>query len=393
MMLNTDGLGTFSAVSQIHWNSGKAYFIDDVDLDGDIDLVMCTEKEVYLLKNVNGDASLWEEEMIANITVQGTYGFWYLLDVDGDGDNDLVSSKMNWLENLDGMYQLAEEKIIIQLDPDHDVSRDIHVHDWDGDGDMDIIANIGIGSMISNIVLATNDGNSNYETSILKDSITSFDGWTFSNMADVDNDGDIDMVAHNGPNDIGWYENTDGQLSDFIFIHEYYDFPGEFDLVDINMDGNLDVFWCGHPGMFWKENKGNFTFAEESVKIGPSGIDATNDIAFGDIDGDGDLDLLSLGRTIQTWPQDIRWYENNLPIVSTNSTFLLQKQLHVFPNPATSHIVIPEADQGSDMYNINGEKVATSFTNQMDISGLPSGTYVLKVRSEHQVLTTLVTVL
>jgi len=67
-----------------------------------------------------------------------------LADWDGDGDSDVLlgneDGRPTWIENL-GKGKLAQERFLIQLDPDIDVgcSSVPVVRDWDADGDLDLI--------------------------------------------------------------------------------------------------------------------------------------------------------------------------------------------------------------------------------------------------------------
>ena len=377
-MINIDGKGSFGQAKQISSSGGKLNIGQDVDADGDMDIITTSSSSIYWIENINGDGSEWNTNELTSFSSGAPYGFKYIEDIDGDGDLDLANNYMLWYENINGQYLLSEEKLLFDRPEEYDISRSIHPTDWDNDGDQDIIMDVGIEINKSHIYLLENDGNQNFNPIILKDSVASVDALTFSELADVDMDGDMDLVVHNGPNDVGWYRNDEGQLSDFIFIHEYFDFPGEMKIVDIDNDEDLDVFWCGHPGIFWKENIGGFTFEESVNKIGSQGIDATDDIIFGDIDGDGDLDILDLGRTIGNFSQDIRWHENKLKIISPTKN-IYSPRISIFPNPAIDFIQINQKGALTTIYNLEGKKMISTRNHSVDISRLNSGIYFVEI--------------
>ena len=109
-----------------------------MDGDGDLDLASSFESDkVVWYKNVDGKASLWQE----NVVAINASDAWRIkaADIDGDGDYDLVVGKFDpkgieWYENSDGNgtfktgVVVTETKNIIGVAP----------VDLDGDGDIDL---------------------------------------------------------------------------------------------------------------------------------------------------------------------------------------------------------------------------------------------------------------
>lgn len=56
-------------------------------------------------------------------------------------------------------------------------------------------------------------------------------------------------------------------------------------------------------------------------------------------------------------------------------------RVKVYPNPATSYIRIEGAVDSADLYDLSGRTVATTTTAELDVTSLPVGTYLLKVKS------------
>jgi hypothetical protein len=145
--------------------------------------------------------------------------------------------------------------------------------------------------------------------------------------ADLDNDGDLDVVAPNGcgPGFI-WWENTDG-LASFLQADDILTSGiGQVDDVfpaDLDGDGDLDVLTGSQGGaqITWYENldgMGNFSMNNDI---------ATSDRLFAryvraaDLDGDNDLDVI-MGSAFGN-PDRILWFEN----LDGNGTFSLEKEI------------------------------------------------------------------
>jgi len=97
---------------------------------------------------------------------------------------------------------------------------------------------------------------------------------------DVDNDGDIDLTT--GSN---WFENKDGKGG----IWEKHSFAGigkdchDRSVVDINGDGRLDVVSLGNSNFEWHDPANGW--AKHNISGGMHG--GVNPHGFGDLDGDG----------------------------------------------------------------------------------------------------------
>lgn len=127
--------------------------------------------------------------------------------------------------------------------------------------------------------------------------------------ADMDNDGDVDILAISAPNKtVVWYENLDGKgnFSPQKVISNQVD--GAFSVIaaDIDGDGDMDVVLASDfLGLMWFENldgMGQFS----SKKIIDGQIGNSRSVVAVDIDGDGDLDILGNG----TGSNKIYWIEN-----------------------------------------------------------------------------------
>ncbi len=182
--------------------------------------------------------------------------------------------------------------------------------DMDGDGDLDLVTRAQGGDTryyentgdAADPVFTQQTGSDNPFDAIDGDS------WSGQTLGDVDGDGDLDLLVGSYGGGVRYFENT-GSASAAVFTERFDgDRPtGGLDamnlsLVDLDDDGDLDlVTGQGNGSVRYLENTGTATvpvFAERTGDHNPfSGVSSGNRAApvFGDIDNDGDLDML-LGR-------------------------------------------------------------------------------------------------
>ena len=138
-------------------------------------------------------------------------------------------------------------------------------------------------------------------------------------FVDIDGDGDYDVFIFDRDLSVEFYRNTGtAQAPKFInetgqvILPKFYSW---FRFVDIDGDGDFDLYTDdGGYGVMMYENVGsaqspNFTLSEASVLdiVGTKVYSERSSVpAFGDIDGDGDLDFFSVNASNGT----INFYEN-----------------------------------------------------------------------------------
>ena len=143
------------------------------------------------------------------------------------------------------------------------------------------------------------------------DIATSADGAYDVHVADIDGDGDLDIVSGSYYDDtIAWYEN-DGAVNptwSAVNIATSADHAIDVHVADMDGDGDLDIVSASDNDdtIAWYENDGAADPSWTAVDIATS-ADGARDVYVADMDGDGDLDIISASASDDT----IAWYEND----------------------------------------------------------------------------------
>jgi hypothetical protein len=191
-----------------------------------------------------------------------------------------------------------------------DVKGDVAWGDYDNDGDLDILlaGAIGQGNRITKVYENTGGGTfveNEAASSVLVDIMFSSVTW-----GDYDNDGDLDILLAGCNNYTSLcieriakvYENTgEGTFSENVAASAVLAdvSGGEVAWGDYDNDGDLDILLTGYDGsnrltkMY--ENTGGGMFSENQAASAVLTDVRHGDIAWGDYDNDGDLDILLIG--------------------------------------------------------------------------------------------------
>jgi len=231
-------------------------------------------------------------------------------DVDGDGDVDVLGAayygdKIYWWEN-DGTSTVANWTTIY-VKTGFDGAQDVHVADVDGDGDQDVL---GAAILADAVKWWENDG-TNVTAGWVEHSVdNAFDGAYGISTADMDRDGDVDILGAASVDDlIVWWENTDG-LGEVWTEHTVAspaDGANDVEAVDIDGDGDMDVVGAVYDGdlvAVWINTDGAGTsWTQQTISSSANGA---RSVQAADFDNDGDYDIVGA----LYWSNDVIWWEN-----------------------------------------------------------------------------------
>lgn len=398
---------TFSPPLYISHESPNSRTVLGVDVDGDgaVDIVASSAdaSRVGWWENVNGDASQWFFRAVAS-DLQGVLTVT-AADFDGDGDLDLAtgshsSNTVIWVENLDGLgsswashpvasgFDGPSGFAVSDLDGDETpdligcaygagvVSAWLNVSgdgtsweatdlaagltgpggtgpgDLDGDGDQDIALVDSLGGDVYWVENTAGDGRHWAAHEIL----LNFGTAAGVTAVDLDGDGDLDVLSGGihfvlpQRNRVAWFENVHGDGRQWVEQVIWLNLPGPIrqSAGDIDLDGDVDVLSVIDNGSVWLENLDGSgrSWRIEGLDGRHGGLSQVS-VALADLDGDGDLDAIGGGYGDFANP-DVAWYENLTSPAVTADEIANHLLGRVTPHPASLDVnadtVIDAAD-------------------------------------------------
>jgi hypothetical protein len=289
--------------------NAKDVYAADIDGDGDTDVLSASKNDNTVAWYEN-DGSADPNFTVRTITTSagGANGV-YAADVDGDGDTDILSSaaidsEIAWYEN-DGSSDPSFTPRTITISAAS--ARDVHAADVDGDGDVDVLS---AANNSDTVEWYENDGAADpgFTTRVIPNGI---DDAQSIYTADVDGDNDTDILTASGGDDrIDWYEN-DGN-ADPIFTSRNIatgpNFPESVYVADVDGDNDTDVLSASEfdNTINWYENDGSTDPGFTTREITSSALGAQSVYA-ADVDGDNNIDVLSASDE----DNKVAWYEND----------------------------------------------------------------------------------
>ncbi len=351
----------------INGYDGATTVIDaDVDGDGDLDVITFAANDLRLLwfENLDGLGNFSDENLIADDL--GSDQFLEAKDMDGNGTVDIIMNfqngrKVMMFRNLGGAFAEGEEV----FDQSHNFNTTLIV-DLDQDGDQDIIgASQNFTSWGENLLGTGEFANLQYIRTDLDDA------WAL-HASDVDGDLDLDLIYFID-DAVGWVEHLDG-IGDFGEPTEIAELPAsgiyyEFSEVrDIDNDGDEDIIFLGLDGIFMYENLGYKSGRWGMTQIIDEGY--LNKLHTADFSGDGVNDIL----TFKTDGSVLSLFTNTLPPQNFITGYINRGDLD-----SCTATVNPV--EGLLVASTDGANVYASYTNRNGqfLNKVPTGNYTTTV--------------
>ena len=294
----------------------------DFDGDGDLDLMVGVLGMLFPNNDKIGSVVILENDGSQNFTKHlvvekiARVADVRAGDLDNDGDMDLAVAQFGyddgetrWIENL-GNWEFESHMLQFLSGP-----INVEIVDIDNDGDQDLISLVS--QEWEEIYCFINDGTGEFTPNLLYGSSNQDYGSSGIALSDLDQDGDPDILYTNGDafdyippqgrpwHGVQWLENKGGL--DFEF-HRITNFTGATNVraADMDNDGDLDLvaasafnIWedPNSHSFIWLENSGNMEFIRHDITRDPTHLLTCEP---GDFNGDGLMDVVTGG--MHTYP-------------------------------------------------------------------------------------------
>lgn len=299
------------------------------DLFSNTNTPATTAGSIALLHVNQGNGNYQTSAGVTSLAIGGVGGTLLAADFDNDGDVDLFApydqtrgdGARNWLLINDGNGTFTDTAVAagVATNPPGTeyVPRGGQAVDFDDDGFVDLLFG-------SRLLLNNGDGTFRDGSAAAQVPVRADNGLK---LIDVDNDGDLDLIHHDGP--ITWlYRNTGGVFGAAERVGPAVSGTFGFGLAacDINDDGFEDVIVAsnlsstnhGTPKIFLNvQGTLRLSATQQGIPSDPDSLVARNDqLACGDQGGDGMMDILS------------RW-GNTYRLMRTSGTLTHRIQLRI----------------------------------------------------------------
>jgi hypothetical protein len=345
-----NGAGSFSGGSNPAVGSApQSVVLGDVDGDGDLDLLTANNNYVgtvsVRLNDGTGSFGGSSAPFVGNSPTSVVLG-----DVDGDGDLDLLTANSGSntvsirLNNGTGSFATPATNANPAVGS---APQSVVLGDVDGDGDLDLLtANYNDNS----VSVRLNDGAGSFAAPATNAEPAVGNSPFSLALGDVDGDGDLDLLTANDSNGGTVSVRLNDGAGSFAAPATNAEttvgnYPRSLTLGDVDGDGDLDLLtandnYAGTASV--RLNDGAGGFAAPATNANPAVGSYSQSLALGDVDGDGDLDLLTANYNDNS--VSVRLNQPYVPTVTSAS-------------PAAAGTGIPVTLTGTNLQYVTGVTV------------------------------------
>ncbi|HEY0046935.1 MAG TPA: T9SS type A sorting domain-containing protein [Flavobacterium sp.] len=365
-----------------NYDEPRSLRILDIDEDGKNDLVVAEYLEgLSWIKNMGEGFFGSKQSLPYNSSISSLA----IGDVDNDGKKDIIVAELSndilsWIKNQgNGVFNGTT----MFYNPADGININTYAFsDTDADGINELIVTTG-GSNSQAIIQFEYVNNVFVQTPLF----TAGENPPLyqSYLVDLDNDGKTDVIAVSESCGLLWFKNfgantfSTGNPVGLASCN-----LGQLRTIgDLDMDGLPDFTYAEDNNLFWREN---LAAGDISTTLTPISLDEiTGDIVntqLIDIDDDGDLDVFY--RT----NEEFGWFKNNHSELAISDVATVTSSF--YPNPVSDELHIRSSAGFSSykIYDITGKMIghnnlstfATDYT--IDVNGLVQGLYFLEISSE-----------
>ncbi len=311
----------------------KKNVVVDVDLDNDLDIVCTANPEgssgaesdaavnVVLFLNDGNESFVRKTVDFRFRTARGLAAG----DLNGDGYPDLavgnanVDSFLVWYENPVTSYDTRWRKR--QVGVAAPLNYVVRIVDFDGDGDKDIVDGFGdtaLGGTLTGDYIRWLENDGAATPAFTEHLLINYPSPSGIGLGDLDGDGDLDVAGQawttyasltaSADEDVRWWsrETLTSYLQQEIIKTAYG--GNDLQTADMDGDGDLDLIGAGYKNQSvdWWANDGAGNFGSSMFTV-RSAFSYTRNVQVKDLDGDGDLDIVTCADNDNT----VLWLEND----------------------------------------------------------------------------------
>lgn len=318
---NLDGKGSFSLpIRLLERHRPTKVQVVDINNDGKNDLLVSTFEAVEWWE-LDGQSQVVAEHVVAPI---GGTPAMRLVDIDGDQDVDIIAAFQNhslgnddliWFENRSGDGTVFEKHVIASANYGFYA---VDVADINQDGNLDIVTD-SLTTTEVRLLVIENLGRGQFAPPL--ELQTASDVFDFAGFVDVDGDGAVDVLVsarhqYQEASDVLWFRNTSGESVRFALAQSIpTDGAAVVASSDLDDDARTDLITINTslllPQLGWKKGIASDNWYAANQVFAQQELRAVQQFEVGDVDGDGDLDVVSTSGENQYSFDRVQWYEND----------------------------------------------------------------------------------